>query len=29
MISAQALIEGLAVISRDPAFAAFGCHLIW
>jgi len=29
MIAAQALIEGLTVISRDPAFAAFGCDAIW
>jgi PIN domain nuclease of toxin-antitoxin system len=29
MIAAQALIEGLTVISRDPALAAFGCDVIW
>ncbi len=29
LIAAQALIEGVAVISRDPAFAAFGCDVIW
>jgi PIN domain nuclease of toxin-antitoxin system len=29
MIAAQALIEGLAVITRDPALAAFGCDVIW
>ena len=29
MLAAQALIEGLTVISRDPALAAFGCDVIW
>lgn len=29
MIAAQGLIEGLAVVTRDPAFAAFGCKVIW
>jgi len=29
MIAAQALIEGLTVITRDPAFAAFGCEVLW
>lgn len=29
MIAAQALIEGLTVITRDPALAAFGCDVIW
>ena len=29
MIAAQALIEGLSVITRDPALAAFGCDVIW
>jgi PIN domain nuclease of toxin-antitoxin system len=29
LIAAQALIEGLTVITRDPAFTAFGCDVIW
>ena len=29
MIAAQALIEGLTVITRDPSLAAFGCDVIW
>ncbi|MBB5684491.1 type II toxin-antitoxin system VapC family toxin [Sphingobium boeckii] len=29
LIAAQALIEGLTVVTRDPAFAAFGCDVIW
>jgi PIN domain nuclease of toxin-antitoxin system len=29
MLAAQALIESLVVITRDPAFAAFGCTVIW
>jgi len=29
LIAAQALIEGLTVITRDPALAAFGCAVIW
>jgi PIN domain nuclease of toxin-antitoxin system len=29
MIAAQSLIEGLPVITRDPALAAFGCEVIW
>ena len=29
LIAAQALIEDLTVITRDPAFAAFGCDVIW
>ena len=29
VLAAQALIEGLTVVSRDPAFAAFGCDVIW
>lgn len=29
MIAAQALIEGLTIITRDPALAAFGCEVIW
>ena len=29
LLAAQALIEGLTVISRDPAFTAFGCKVAW
>jgi len=29
MIAAQALVEGLTVVSRDPAVASFGCDVIW
>lgn len=29
LIAAQALIEGLTVVTRDPAFAAFGCDVLW
>ncbi|MGV3478526.1 MAG: type II toxin-antitoxin system VapC family toxin [Sphingobium sp.] len=29
MIAAQAHIEGMAVVSRDPALAEFGCRLLW
>ena len=29
MIAAQALIENLAVITRNAAFAAFGCRTLW
>ncbi len=29
MIAAQALIEDLTVVTRDPAFAAFGCKVLW
>ena len=29
IIAAQALIEGLTVITRDPALATFGCKVIW
>jgi PIN domain nuclease of toxin-antitoxin system len=29
LIAAQALIENLTVITRDPAFTAFGCDVIW
>ena len=28
-IAAQALTEGLIVVTRDPAFAAFGCKTLW
>ena len=29
IIAAQALIEGLTIVTRDRAFAAFGCDVIW
>ena len=29
LIAAQALEEGLIVVTRDPAFAAFGCTVLW
>lgn len=29
ILAAQALIEGLTVITRDPALAALGCKVIW
>ena len=29
IIAAQALTDGLTVITRDPAFAAFGCKVLW
>jgi len=29
ILAAQALIEELTVVTRDPAFAAFGCEVIW
>jgi PIN domain nuclease of toxin-antitoxin system len=29
MISAQALASGMTVVTRDPAFAAFGCKVLW
>ena len=29
MIVAQALIEDLTVITRDPAIATFGCRTLW
>ncbi|MGY4397479.1 PIN domain nuclease of toxin-antitoxin system [Sphingomonas sp. UYAg733] len=29
LLAAQALIEGMSVITRDPEFAAFGCDVIW
>jgi PIN domain nuclease of toxin-antitoxin system len=28
-IAAQGLIESLPVVTRDPAFAAFGCQVVW
>ena len=29
LLAAQALTEDLAVITRDPELAAFGCRTIW
>ena len=29
LIAAQALIEGLTVVTRDPQIAAFGCEVVW
>lgn len=29
LIAAQALTMGATIITRDPAFAAFGCKVIW
>lgn len=29
LIAAQALIDGLTVVTRDPALAGFGCEVIW
>lgn len=29
LIAAQALAEGLTVVTRDPVFAAFGCKVLW
>lgn len=29
MIAAQALLENLTVITRDPEIAAFGCKVLW
>ncbi len=29
LIAAQALSEDLAVVTRDPVFAAFGCKTVW
>jgi PIN domain nuclease of toxin-antitoxin system len=29
LIAAQALAEGLLVVTRDPHFAAFGCKVLW
>ena len=29
MIAAQALVEGVAVVTLDPAFVGFGCGVIW
>lgn len=29
VIAAQALVDGLTVVTRDRAFAAFGCKVLW
>jgi PIN domain nuclease of toxin-antitoxin system len=29
LLAAQALIEDLTVITRDRAFADFGCKVVW
>lgn len=29
VLAAQALMEGLTVVTRDPAFRAFGCETLW
>lgn len=29
ILAAQALIEGLTVVTRDPALAALGCEVVW
>lgn len=29
LIAAQALEDGLIVVTRDPALAAFGCKVLW
>jgi PIN domain nuclease of toxin-antitoxin system len=29
LIAAQALTEGMTVITRDPAIASFGCDVLW
>lgn len=29
LIAAQAIVEGLVVITRDPKIAAFGCAVLW
>ena len=29
LLAAQALVEGLTVVTRDPAFAAFDCKTLW
>ena len=29
IVAAQALAEGLTVLTIDPAFAAFGCRVLW
>ena len=29
VLAAQALTEGLTMVTRDPAFATFGCATLW
>lgn len=29
LIAAQALEENLTIVTKDPAFAAFGCKVLW
>jgi PIN domain nuclease of toxin-antitoxin system len=29
LIAAQALIEGMTVLTRDPEIAGFGCEVLW
>lgn len=29
ILAAQALVEGLTVVTRDPAIANFGCKVLW
>jgi PIN domain nuclease of toxin-antitoxin system len=29
LIAAQGLIEGMTIVTRDPAFAGFGCNVVW
>ena len=29
LIAAQALVENLTVVTRDRAFTAFGCKVLW
>lgn len=29
IIAAQALIEDMMIVTRDPVFAAFGCKVLW
>lgn len=29
LIAAQAITEGLTMVTRDPQFAAFGCKVLW
>ena len=29
LLAAQALIEGLTIVTRDREFAAFGCKVLW
>jgi predicted nucleic acid-binding protein len=29
LIAAQALLDDLTVVTRDPEIAAFGCKVLW